>query len=54
MEVQKRLQDEVDAAYEDADGQEPQYSVVQVRHMHYSPTTCSNSDYDTQKWQVLA
>ena len=29
-EVQKRLQEEVDAAYEDVNGENPDYSVVQV------------------------
>ena len=33
-EIQKRLQDEVDAAYEDANGEEPDYSVIQVRHIY--------------------
>ena len=33
-EIQKRLQDEVDAAYEDASGEEPDYSVIQVGHIY--------------------
>ena len=33
-EIQKRLQDEVDAAYEDANGEEPDYSVIQVGHIY--------------------
>jgi cytochrome P450 len=29
-EIQKHLQDEIDVAYEDANGEEPDYAVVQV------------------------